>query len=156
MPVSINVKLSAGHAFRWHMSRVTNDTNDDTTTGQDADPSDGGMIQAETQPCLGRELKSPADKVTNHIRMTDHQLITVLPLRGFSTMEVLPEGSLDTGSVLEELLKREIGVNKIVITVLPSYITCRLLWTPVTNWRLWWDRGAFLQQRAMLHGDIRK
>lgn len=108
---AINVQLSTGHAFRWHVSRVTNNADDDTTTGQNTDPSDGGMIQAETQPCLGRELKSPADKVTNHIRMTDHKLITVFLLRGFSTVEELPEGCLDTGSVLEELLKREIRVN---------------------------------------------
>lgn len=97
--------LSTGHKVRGDVSRFADATHQHATTWQNTDPGDGGMVQAETQPPLGRELKGPAHKIPDHVGMTDHQLVAVLVLGRLCAMEELAKGRLDTGPVLEELLK---------------------------------------------------
>lgn len=97
--------LSTGHKVRGDVSRVADATHQHATTGQNTDPGDGGMVQAETQPPLGRELKGPAHEIPDHVGMTYDQLVAVLVLGRLCAMEELAKGRLDTGPVLEELLK---------------------------------------------------
>ena len=48
----------------------------------------------------------PAYKIAYHIGMSDNDLVAVLLLFRRGTMEVLPEGGLNSGTILEELLKK--------------------------------------------------
>lgn len=47
----------------------------------------------------------PANKVANHVGMTHHQRVRVFLLARLSSMEMLPESSLDACTILEELLQ---------------------------------------------------
>lgn len=108
-PMFESSSLTARDEFRRHVARISYISNDNPTTGQDADPSNGGVVQAQTQPGLGRKLQSATHKVPNNVRMTDHQLVAVLLLGCLSSVEILAECSFDARSVLEELLKNRRG-----------------------------------------------
>jgi hypothetical protein len=63
------------------------------------------MIQRNTKPSFGWKLKGTANKIANHVRMTHQKCVGITLLGGFSTVEVLPESSFNSASILEELLE---------------------------------------------------
>ena len=69
------------------------------------------MMETESKPGFGWELKSTTQEVSDNIGMTNKYIITVLLLIRFRSVEVLPEGCFDPGSVLEELLHWEEGMR---------------------------------------------
>lgn len=56
---------------------------------------------------------SPANKISNDIRMAHHQCIRVLLLLGIGTMEILPEAGFNASTVLEKLLHFNGVIHKI-------------------------------------------
>jgi len=72
----------------------------DRAIRSDDHPGEGGMLQGKAQPGFRRELKCSACKVSDNISMTDNDLIAVLLLLRFCTVEILPEGSFYPGTIL--------------------------------------------------------
>lgn len=91
---------------------------------------------------------APTHKVSNNICMAHDQRVRVLLLFGRCPMEILPEASLDTCSVLEELLqfnpfasnepksKTKQNDNKNLLKPKLVKHTNMRLWVPMADWRL--------------------
>ena len=61
----------------------------DPATGADGEDGQGGVLQGDPTPGLGWELKSPADKISDDVCVTDHDLVTVYSLAGLGSVEIL-------------------------------------------------------------------
>ena len=61
----------------------------DPATGADGEDGQGGVLQGDPQPGLGRELEGAADKVSDDVSVADHDLVTVSALSRVSSVEIL-------------------------------------------------------------------
>lgn len=93
------------------MAYVSHSVDLDTSRRSYRDPGNTAVMETESKPGFGWELKSTTQEVSNNIGMTNKNIITVLLLIRFRSVEVLPEGCFDPGSILEELLHREQGMR---------------------------------------------
>lgn len=89
------------------MAYVSHSVDLDTSRWSYSDPGNTAVMETESKPGFGWELKSTTQEVSNNIGMTNKDIITVLLLVRFCTMEILPESSFDPGSIFEELLHGE-------------------------------------------------
>lgn len=78
--------------------------------GSDHQVSDAAVVEGEPEPAFGRELQRPAHDIADDVGVTDEDLIAVLFLPGVCSVDVVPERSLDPGSVLIILLRAERGI----------------------------------------------
>ncbi len=63
-------------------------------------------VPAQPHPPVYNHTYVPAHIVANGIGMSDNDLVAVLLLFRRGTMEVLPEGGLNAGTILEERLQK--------------------------------------------------
>ena len=61
----------------------------DPARGADCEDGEGGVLQRDSTPGLRWELKSSADKISDDVCVTDHDLVTVCSLAGIGSVEVL-------------------------------------------------------------------
>ena len=61
----------------------------DPAAGADGQDCQRGVLEGDTEPGLGRELKGSTDEVSDDIGVADHHLVTVPALAGLGSVEIL-------------------------------------------------------------------
>ena len=98
--VSVRQDFSGGGKILWwDVARLSQGPQRAPTVRSDGNPSDGSVFQADPKPSLRGQLKGPANKVSDDIGVTDDEFEGVLVLLPVGTVEILPEGRFNTGSV---------------------------------------------------------
>jgi len=89
----------AGDLVRRHEPRVPEGPERHSAIWPDHQVGDAAIVERQAEPAFWRKLQCPAHNVADDIGVADEDLVTVLLLLGICPVDVVPEGSLDPGSI---------------------------------------------------------
>lgn len=75
-----------------------------TTIGSNHQVGDTTIVEGQAEPTFWRKLQCPTNNIADDIGVTYEDLVAVLLLLGISSVDVVPEGSLNPGSIFIILL----------------------------------------------------
>lgn len=87
------------------MTCIADGVDDNPTAGLDGHPGEAAVVEWKSKPPFGRKLQGSTDKVAYDVAMADQHIVAVVLLTGVRTMKVFAESTLNSSSILEELLK---------------------------------------------------
>lgn len=120
-----------GNLVWGHESCVPEGPECNTTIGSDHQVGDAAVVEGQAEPSFRGKLQCSTDNIADDIGVAYEDLIAVLLLLGISSVDVVPEGSLNPGSIF----------------VIHS------LWLPVRDRGIWFNRSTFPQQVCADSGD---